>query len=330
MGAVQAENVRAGFDHLRDHLLAPRGRAKGGHNLGLPLAVVRLLPLQAHAAVDHLRRPQGHLAVDGHEWAGLVQSGLDRLGLARGGSLRHNGFARVLAGGGLAREHDRIGSIPNCVHEVRHLCAGGHRVLDHALHHLRRSDHKKAGLLGPLDQQLLRKGYAAKAELDSQITTCNHQGLAFGDDALDVGESLGLFDLGANLGALLRRHIQTIHDVDEFLEILSFLSEGHANVLDGRLQLQKELGVLDIFGGQGRTVDLNVGHVHSLPCLQLAPAGDLDFQLTFRAFLHHLHLHDAIFQEQRSAWLACFDQGRLFKRWLHRDTPRADVVIVIL
>ena len=33
--------------------------------LGLPLGVACLLPLEAHAAVDHLRWSQRHLAVDG-------------------------------------------------------------------------------------------------------------------------------------------------------------------------------------------------------------------------------------------------------------------------
>ena len=45
-------------------------------------------------------------------------------------------------------------------------------------------------LLGTLDQQLLRKGHTIQAQLDTQITTCHHKRLGFGDNALDVGESL--------------------------------------------------------------------------------------------------------------------------------------------
>jgi len=51
--AVQAEDVGACSYHLLQHLVTPRGRAKACHNLRLALAVVQLLWLERHLAVQH-------------------------------------------------------------------------------------------------------------------------------------------------------------------------------------------------------------------------------------------------------------------------------------
>ena len=45
-------------------------------------------------------------------------------------------------------------------------------------------------LLGPGDQQLLRKRHTIQAQLHAQVATSHHEGLGLGDDAVDVGQSL--------------------------------------------------------------------------------------------------------------------------------------------
>ena len=54
----------------------------------------------------------------------------------------------------------------------------------------KRSRHKEPRLLGTCDQQLLRERHAVQAQLHSKVPPGHHEGLGFGDDAIDVGQSL--------------------------------------------------------------------------------------------------------------------------------------------
>ena len=125
-------------------------------------------------------------------------------------------------------------------------------------------------------------------------------------------------------------NVEPVHDVDELLEVLSLLYERHANVLDGRVQLQQELGILDVFGGQSCAVNLNVWNVDTLAGLEFSTTDDLHFQLRVAELLHDIYLHDAIFQQQIYSHLGGGNQGILLCGRLHGNTSGPDVVVVIL
>ena len=60
---------------------------------------------------------------------------------------RHlHGLYREAAGCGLPRKHHTVSAVEDSVGDVRRLCARRPRVLDHALQHLRRCDHRLAHL----------------------------------------------------------------------------------------------------------------------------------------------------------------------------------------
>jgi len=164
MGAVQAENVRAGFDHLRDHLLAPGGRTQRGDHLRLTLAVI------------HLPRLVGFI----HDGAVLdlrLEEVADGLRFQRSICLGHDRLARKLAACSFSAQHDGVAAVEHSILQVAHLGPGWHRVLNHALHHLRCVNHKQARLLGPGNEQLLRERHALELQLDAQIPPGDHQGL---------------------------------------------------------------------------------------------------------------------------------------------------------
>mmetsp|Transcript_59734 Transcript_59734/g.139772 ORF Transcript_59734/g.139772 Transcript_59734/m.139772 type:complete len:265 (-) Transcript_59734:403-1197(-) len=261
MGAVEAEDVSTSFDHLGDHFLAPGRWSQAGHNLCPPLAVIHLAWLVGFVAEVVDAKP-GHQQI------------LDTLRFQRGCSLGHDGFAGELAACSLTAEHDGICTIPDGVLKVTDLGPGRNWVLNHAFDHLRGVDHEKALVLGLSDEVFLRKWHPLELQLDAQVSPGHHQSLGLGDDAVDVGQGLGLLDLGADLRALLLRNVEAIHDVDELLKVLALLHEGDADVLDGRIQLQEELSILDVLGSQRGAVNLHVWHVHTLAGLQRASTDD--------------------------------------------------------
>mmetsp|Transcript_79757 Transcript_79757/g.165717 ORF Transcript_79757/g.165717 Transcript_79757/m.165717 type:complete len:255 (-) Transcript_79757:736-1500(-) len=250
MRAVQSEDVRAGRNHLGDHLLAPRRGAQRGNDLRPPLAVVHLSGLQGLADAVVVEE-SGHDEV------------LHGLGLKHCSGLGPNGLERILAAGGLSTQHHCVGAIPDGVLKIGDLGTCWHGVFDHALDHLRRRDDEEACFLGFRDEQLLSEGHPVHTKLDAQISSSDHQGLALGDDAIDVGEGLRLLNLGADLRSTIGRDVQTVHDVDELLQILGLLRKGDADVLDGGLQLEEVLGVLDVLFSEGSASDLDVRHVHT-------------------------------------------------------------------
>ena len=95
--------------------------------------------------------------------AGLV---VDRL-FGRFGDQRHglHSLHRELPRGGLARKHNGAGAVVNGVRHVRDLGAGGARVRDHALQHLRGGDHLLAGKIALADDLLLDGGDVLERDL---------------------------------------------------------------------------------------------------------------------------------------------------------------------
>mmetsp|Transcript_59735 Transcript_59735/g.139777 ORF Transcript_59735/g.139777 Transcript_59735/m.139777 type:complete len:207 (-) Transcript_59735:859-1479(-) len=201
------------------------------------------------------------------------------LRLERGVGFSSDGLTRVLAASCLATQHHSIRAVPYGILHIADLCPGWNWLLDHAFHHLSGIDHEQASILGSPDQKLLSERNPFELQLHSKISPCHHQGLRLGDDAINVCQGLRLLDLRADFRPALGRDVQSIHNVDELLQVLPLLDKGHADVLDRRVQLQEILCILDVLRRQRGAVDLEVRDVDALAGLQLSSTGDLHLQL---------------------------------------------------
>mmetsp|Transcript_129875 Transcript_129875/g.183158 ORF Transcript_129875/g.183158 Transcript_129875/m.183158 type:complete len:296 (+) Transcript_129875:56-943(+) len=281
----------------------------------LPLGQVIMTAI-AQIISDHIRGGRENSMLHGFRFPGR-------------GCLCHDSFQGVFAACCLSGKHHRIGAVPNGIAQVRNFGSCWYRCFDHRLDHLRGCNHEEPSILCLSNEKLLCEGHAVESKLNTKIPAGNHQGLRLLDDSFDVGQRLRLLNLRANLRPLLSRDLQPVHDVDELLQVLGLLSEGDADVLDRRIQLQQELGILDVFDSEGCTIDLDVRHVHALPGFEFASPDHFYLQLRVANLLSDDHLHDAVLNQQGRANLAALDQGVLLCRRLHSDASRLDVVIVI-
>ncbi|MCY1239710.1 hypothetical protein D9M72_525200 [compost metagenome] len=124
------------------------------------------------------QRTHRHRLVDARK--GLVQEigvELHHLGLLGFDADRGHGLDRlhgVAAGGGFGRQHHRVGAVQHGVGHVRDLGARGHRVDDHALHHLGGCDGQLVGLARQLDHALLQRRHGGVAHFHGQVAARHH------------------------------------------------------------------------------------------------------------------------------------------------------------
>ncbi len=120
------------------------------------------------------------------------------VGLGRGGDTGHgaDGRQRVSAGGGLGGEHDGIGPVENGVGDIGSFGTRGHRILDHALEHLRGDDAGLAELAAGTDDAFLNERYLCKVHLDAEIAAGDHDTVGGIDDRIEILHGLGHLDLG--------------------------------------------------------------------------------------------------------------------------------------
>lgn len=121
------------------------------------------------------------------------------LGLEAGLAHLADGQLRVVTLGGLAAEHDAVGTVDDGVADVADLGAGGARVLDHALEHLGSADDRLAGHVAHGDQLLLGGEDLRGGDLDAQVSAGDHDAVGCLEDLAEVVEALPVLDLGDDL-----------------------------------------------------------------------------------------------------------------------------------
>mmetsp|Transcript_63362 Transcript_63362/g.142914 ORF Transcript_63362/g.142914 Transcript_63362/m.142914 type:complete len:308 (-) Transcript_63362:34-957(-) len=168
------------------------------------------------------------------------------------------------------------------------------------------------------------------AELDAQVAARHHEATAQGHYLVDVVEGLGLLDLGADVGPLVGGHVETVHYVDQLLQVLALLGKGDANVVYGRLELEKVLGVLHVLLREGGAVDHYVGHVDALARLDGAAVHHLDQHLGGALHLGHLHFDEAVVHQEGHPDVQPAHQGDLLRGLEHGDAAGLDLVAVVL
>jgi hypothetical protein len=98
----------------------------------------------------------------------------------------------VGADGRLGGEHHRRRPVEDRVRDIARLGARRLGVLDHRLEHLRRGDHRLAGLETAQDDPLLQQRHRRRTDLDAEIAAGDHHDVGLGDDVVEHVHGLRL------------------------------------------------------------------------------------------------------------------------------------------
>jgi len=163
----------------------------------------------------------------GKSLGGLVHLGVDvgdgaEVGVVRDGGLgfladdvhHGDGLSGVVTLGGLTGEHDAVSAIHDSVGYIRDFGAGGTRVVGHRLEHLRGADDGLAEDVALGDDHLLSEEDLLDRDLNTEVTTSDHDTIGFTDDFIEAVDTLLVLDLGDNLdaGAALTKHLSDLSD----------------------------------------------------------------------------------------------------------------------
>lgn len=167
-------------------------------------------------------------------------------------------LARVGTLGGLTRQHDTVGSVKDGVGDVGHLSTSGTGVVCHGLEHL-------GGANGGLtldvtlgDHHLLGDEDLGGGDLDTKVTTSNHDTVGLLEDLVEVVNTLLVLDLGDDLD-LLALLAKDSADVTDVAATTDERGEDHVDLV-----LDTELQVADVLLGQSGKVNVGAGQVDTL------------------------------------------------------------------
>ena len=110
-----------------------------------------------------------------------------------------NSLNRILSISGLTTQHQGIRSIINRVRNIGHLRTSRTRIIDHRMQHLGCHDHRLLHLHALADQDTLNTRNTLCRDLDTQITTGNHDTVSGFQDLVDIIHAFLVLDLGDDL-----------------------------------------------------------------------------------------------------------------------------------
>lgn len=122
-----------------------------------------------------------------------LQAGLVHLG---------NSLVGVATLGSLTGQHNTIGSISDGVADIADLGTGWARVVDHGLEHLGSADNWLARHVAHGNHLFLGSKHLSSWDLNTQITTGNHDTISLLENLGKVVETLSVLDLGDDLDVL--------------------------------------------------------------------------------------------------------------------------------
>ena len=206
------------------------------------------------------------LAGEDGRWAGFAGLFLFN---ATGNFIEHlHALERVFADGGLTGEHDAVGEFKDGVGNVGDLRAGRDRLRNHALQHVGGDDDRAALGEAGADGAALDHGEFLERALDAEVAAGDHQGVAGGDDTVEVIDGRLVLDLGDDAAAgffLAEKRA-------EHRDIFGFADEREGDEIDALFEADGGVGA--VFFGEGREVYLYAGEVDVAFGFQLA--GDQD------------------------------------------------------
>jgi hypothetical protein len=114
----------------------------------------------------------------------------------------------------LGRQHQRVGPVEDRICHIRDLGSRRPAGGGHGLEHLRGHDDGLGLFAGGLDGPLLHERNLFKWELDAEIATSDHQPVEGGEDVVQLGDGLGLLQLGKHWDARSHSFHDRAHCVD--------------------------------------------------------------------------------------------------------------------
>jgi hypothetical protein len=204
----------------------------------------------------------------------VVQRSVGDGSLGQQASLMHdtNRLNGVVSLGGLSGQHDTVGSVKNGVSNIRNLSTGGAGVVSHRLKHLGSANDGLSSEVALGDHHLLGNEDLGGGDLNSEISTGNHDSVSELKNLVEVVDSLLVLDLGDNLDILsiLSENLTDSGDVR------SLTDERGKDHVDTVLDSEAQVGLV-LLGERGK-VDIGLGKVDSLAGrdLSVVQAASLD------------------------------------------------------
>lgn len=158
----------------------------------------------------------------------------------------------------LTRQHDTVCSISDGVTNVRDLSAGWARVVNHRLQHLGGADNGLAGNVAHGNHLLLGGKHLSSWDLNTQITTSNHDTISFLQDLSKVVETLSVLDLGNDLD-VLPVLAKNLADGPDILATADKGSEYHVHIV---LDTKSQIGLILL--GESWEINVGVGKIDTL------------------------------------------------------------------
>jgi len=178
------------------------------------------------------------------EQAGLVHDGDRLLG--------------VVTLGSLTRKHDTVSTVEDGVTDIRNLSTGGAGVVGHGLEHLGGANDGLAGNVALGDHHLLGDEDLGRGDLDTQVTTGNHDTVGLAENVVEVVDTLLVLDLGDDLDVLA----VLAENLTDGLDVVTGADEGSEDHIDAVLDTETEIGLV-LLGESGK-IDVGLGKVDTL------------------------------------------------------------------
>lgn len=170
-----------------------------------------------------------------------------------------NGLARVGALGGLTGQHDTIRSIEYGIGHVGHLGASRARVICHGLEHLGGTDDRLALDVTLGDHHLLGDEDLGSRNLDTEVTTGDHDTVRLLEDLIKVVDTLLVLNLGNDLD-LFALFTQNFADMANVASAANERCEDHLDLV-----LSTEFEIANVLLRKGREVNVSARQVNALP-----------------------------------------------------------------
>ena len=106
---------------------------------------------------------------------------------------------RELPGSCLTGKHDRTCAVINRIGNIRGLRSGRTRILHHGIKHLCCNDNLLACLVYLIDDHFLYDRYFLLWKLHTHVASGDHDRIGFTNDLIDIGNALGILNLGDNI-----------------------------------------------------------------------------------------------------------------------------------
>lgn len=208
-----------------------------------------------------------------------------------------NGLLGVVTLGSLTGQHDTVGTVEDSVTDIRNLSTGGAGVVGHGLEHLGGANDGLAGNVALGDHHLLGDEDLGRRDLDTQISTGDHDTVGLAENVVEVVDTLLVLDLGDDLDVLA----VLAENLTDGLDVVTGANEGSEDHVDAVLDTETEIGLV-LLGESGK-IDIGLGKVDTLLGRDLAVVDGLGADVLVVNNLKDLESEDTVIDVDDTALL---------------------------